>query len=145
MRKLLVVVVLLCLLSGGSAAQGPVEVVDTFTGDGVQTFFPLTYPLASSFGYVTNGGINETLAIQGDRVRPRTSMATLSRDTVGDMLDQRDRYILFVRPGAVGRLPGRRQDQHPGAGHGRPQRRDDALDGAVRLEPLGTHAENADC
>ena len=31
----------------------------------MQTFFPLTYPLASSFGYVTNGGINETLAIQG--------------------------------------------------------------------------------
>jgi len=36
MRKLLVVVVLLCLLSGGSAAQGPVEVVDTFTGGGTR-------------------------------------------------------------------------------------------------------------
>ncbi len=43
------------------AGTGTSEVTDTFTGNGVTTAFTLTYDLSSNRGYVTNGGVNETL------------------------------------------------------------------------------------
>jgi hypothetical protein len=42
------------------------------TGDGATTTWPLNYPLARTYGYVTNAGVNETLAIAG----PGTDAAT---------------------------------------------------------------------
>lgn len=45
------------------AGTGTSEVTDTFTGNGSTTTFALTYRLFSNRGYVTNGGVNETLGI----------------------------------------------------------------------------------
>lgn len=44
---------------------GTHDASDAFTGDGVTSSFPLTYTLASSYGYVTVAGVFETLAVQG--------------------------------------------------------------------------------
>jgi hypothetical protein len=48
------------------AGTGEHDVADALgTGDGVTTTWPLNYPLARTYGYVTNAGVNETLTIAG--------------------------------------------------------------------------------
>ncbi len=55
------------IVKGGTAIQ--VDKTDTFTGDGAEDTFELTYPLVYQpqvgYGYVTNAGIDETLDLIG--------------------------------------------------------------------------------
>lgn len=72
------------LVLGGS---GTLPVTDAFTGDGSTDAFELNYTLAISAGYVSNGGLDETLGPVGDPGGPTWEWSTTNGTTTITRVD----------------------------------------------------------